>query len=145
MRKPLIVVFHHGLQLLGLGDRMAESLVYDHPYRQTTVLERLVEFIPVGNWYSLVELSVLNQRRSLRGFNVSDGRRFFVDIWVVPRSRLQILPGERMDIGIHVIGHPVADPRPDGDRLEPIAERRNEGRNVSALTPAHGANASFVD
>src|SRR5207302_238621 len=77
--------------------------------------------------------AVLDERRCLRPLDVGDRRRFRVDRRIVPGCRLQILTRERVDVGVHVVRHPVRDAGADGNRLEASGVVRREKRgNVAA-------------
>ena len=58
---------------------------------------------------------------------------------------MQVLPRERRDVGVHVIGGPVGNARAYRYRFETIAEGCDVRGNVSALAPAHCAHAVLVD
>ena len=89
---------------------------------------------------------MLNQRRRLRLLDVGDRRGLRVDLRIVPRRRLQVLPREWVDVGVDVVGHPVGDAGADRDRLEPRrVVRGEERRDVAALAPAHRADPRRID
>ena len=123
---------------------MAETFVEDEFDRDTAIFQRLVELIGIGRGNALVLFALLDERGCLRLVHVGDGRGFAVDFRVFPRGGFQVLAGERMDIGIDVVRHPVRDSGAHGNRFETIAETGDEGRDVAALAPAHGADSVLI-
>src|SRR6185369_6418 len=144
-QKPFVVVLHHGALLLRLVDAVPEAFIYDHLHRYAAILERLSQFVGVRYRHSLIQFAVLNQCRRLRILYVRDGRSLLIYLSVIPRRRLQILSRERMNVGVHVISHPIRNTGAYRNRLEPIAAAGDEGGNVAALAPAHRADAIAVD
>src|SRR5664279_2129429 len=109
------------------------------------VLQAAVEFKTVGNGHAFVVTSLLDERRSLCLFDGSDGRSLSVNLGIVPRGGMQVLWGERSNVGIGVVGGPVADPGADGYGFETFSVRGKKRRNVTAFRPTHRTHTGRVD
>ena len=144
--EPVEILLHRGAIGFRLGQAVAEALEDRQLHRHVLIAQALIQLERIRNRHPRVSVAVLDQRRRLRLLDVGHRRRVGVDLRIVPRRRLQVLPRERVDVGVDVIRHPVRDAGADRDRLEPIGvARRQERGDVAALAPAHAADAIAID
>src|SRR5690348_3712808 len=124
---------------------MAEAFVEDEFGGHAAVLESAIEFPGIRDRDASVAAALLDERGRVRVIDVSDGRSLFVDFRIAPGSAAKILARERSDVGIDVVGHPVRNAGADGHGAELVAESSDEGGDVAAFAPAHGADALGVN
>src|ERR1700733_2414886 len=139
--QPVQILLHHCPLLLRLIDRMSKPVIQHHLHRHTLIFERLPQFKTIWHGNPFIPVTLLNQSRRLRLRNISDRRSLLVNLRIIPRRSLQILPRKRSNVRVHVISHPVRNSSPHRHRLEPATRSRNECRNVPALAPTHRTNA----
>src|SRR5277367_676337 len=96
-------------------DAVTEAIVEDESRGNTLVLQAAIEFETVRNRNALIVASLLNEGWRFCFFDGGDRRSLCVNLRVVPRGGVEILASEWSDVGVHVVGHPVADACADGD------------------------------
>src|SRR5579883_456737 len=144
LSEPVVVVLHYSPLLFRLVNGMAESLVKDQFYRDSTVLQGLIKLERIGWRHAFVLIAVLDQRGSFGVVDVVNRRSLLVNAWILPRSRLQILACKGVNVGVHIVRRPVGDARADRYRAKTVAISRDKRRNVTALAPAHRAYAILI-
>lgn len=142
--EPLPIVPQRGQSFFGFVDAVPKSLVHDQFGGHLIVLQTLQQFVRIRNRHPAVKFAVLNQGRGFGVFDVGHRGGFAVNFRVTPGGGLQILPREGMDIGAHVIGHPVGNTRTYRDGFETVGIRGQKSRNVAILAPAHTAHTVGV-
>ena len=136
---------HGGAVGLRLVEAVSEALEDRQLHRRVLIAQSLIELERVRDRHARVLIAVLDQRRRVRLLDVGHRRGVRIDLRIVPGRRLQVLPRERMNVGVDVVRHPVGDAGADRDRLEAIGmPGRQERRDVTALAPAHAADAIAI-
>src|SRR5262249_55610970 len=111
--EPLQIVLHRRAMALGFRRTMSDTskaLIHDELRRDVIVLQALIELVRIRQRHALVRRAMLDERRRLRLFDVGDRRRLRVNLRIVPRRGLQVLPREPVDVGVHLVRHPAPNP-----------------------------------
>jgi len=98
--EPIPVGLLQRLLRLGLVYAVAEAAVENHARLDVLVLQTTIQLVTVWHRYALVVAALLNQRRRFRLLDGGDRRSLGVNLRIIPRRGVQILPGERRLCGM---------------------------------------------
>src|SRR3974390_5572 len=120
MVEPIEIRLEQSALRFGLVHAVAEVGIKDHPGFHALILEAAIKFVTVRNGHALVIASLLDQCGSLSLLDGGDRRGLGVNFRIVPRSGVEILAGERRDVGVYVVSHPIADASAFGNSSEAV-------------------------